>query len=648
MSTLARRSTAFWMRFTEPLILRSKGHLATARALRAARIARFPEWYVAMSYLVSTLFGLASAVASWAALGVFGTWPRLGLGLAAGALGFLFVRLGFLSYPRVVAAGRARRIDEELPSVVTFSYALARGGMDPLEIFRTVAKEKHAYGEAAVEFGVVVRNVEWFGMDLIAALKDTASTTPSRDLRSFFDGLVTILNSGAEPRDYFKNQAENRLKQAALGLEAELEQTSMLAEIYVSGLLVLPLLLLVVLSGLAPLAPGQDALIPFIVFAMIPLGTAVYLVLLETLLPPENLAVPLMDPAPTVDFGMHSLPSATPLLPPPWRTAGEVENAHGAAVAMDEKALRSLRWRLFVERQRSRASAWFARHAKRIMMKPLDALEVSGFVGLAILGTAGWYAWQNAPTNEALIWSLTGAVLLAGSVALLPVSIFHEIRVHRARKIDKALPPTLNSLAGFNERGISLLQSFQILGNSSSGPLTTELRAVGQDVTWNSSLAGALRRLRTRVNTVRMTKLSLLLERASAATGNLREMLDIAAEDATRTEHLRATKRQSMMSYVVVVYLVFAVFLYVLYVVANLFYGPEGLGAAAANAGSGALSAALQPAEAKMLFAEAAVIQGLGCGLVAGRLGEGHLLSGVKHSAILAIASFLIFHFGVI
>lgn len=644
MPTILQRTTAAWLRLTEPMLLRSSGHAATAKALRSARIARFPEWYLAMSYLSAGLFGLAAGTVAFAVIPLARSWVLLGLSAAIALAGFLFVRLGFLAYPRVVASGRARKINEEMPSVITLCYALARGGMNPLEIFRVVAKERAAYGEASIEMGVIVRNVEWFGMDLISALKETASTTPSQEFRSLLDGLVTILNSGADPKDYFKNQAETRLKQAELDLEKNLEQTSLLAEIYVSGLLVLPLLLLVVLSGLSPLAPGQDALMPYVVFGMIPLGTAIYMIMLETMLPPEMLSVPGSASPAVVDFGMHSLPTKTPILPPPWRAGGEVANASRAMTEEELRLAKSLRWRLAFERARSRFMAWVRRAGKRMTENPINALEFSGFWGLLIGASAGYWVWTRGLAGAQFGWALTGVGLLAFSVTFIPVAIFHELRLRRARKVEKALPSTLNRLAGFNERGISLLQSFQILGNASTGPLAGEMRAVGQDVSWNSSLSGALRRLRERINTLRMVKLGVLLERASAATGNLREVLDIAADDATRTEHLKSTRQQAMMSYVVVIYLVFAVFLYVLVVVANLFYGPEGLGAATAQGAGNAI----KPLEAKILFAEAGVLQGLACGMVAGRLGEGHFVSGLKHAVFLGVAAFLVFHFGVL
>src|SRR5581483_1860665 len=202
-----RRIGSLWLRALEPVVATAQGNKATARALRAARIGTYPEAYLAYSYLAASISALVVGGAGWLAIrqsGVFGSAAIfVGLvSLAVAGFAFACVRLGFLAYPRLRATGRARRIDAEMPSVVTLCYALAQGNVSPLEIVRAVASERSTYGEAAIEFGVVIRDVEWLGLDLVSALKDTASSTPSARLAAFFEGLVTMLNSVAEAEDY--------------------------------------------------------------------------------------------------------------------------------------------------------------------------------------------------------------------------------------------------------------------------------------------------------------------------------------------------------------------------------------------------------------------------------------------------------------
>src|SRR5581483_5076707 len=399
MAVTFRRFSSLWFRALEPVVSTAQSNAATAKALRAARIGMFPEWYMALSYLASTATALVLGAAMWAALAATRALAGFPLGrpllaVMVAAFAFLCMRLGFLAYPRLTAAGRARRIDAEMPSVVTLCYALAQGNVAPLEIIRAVASERNAYGEAAVEFGVVIRNVEWLGLDLVSALKETAATSPSARLRSFFDGLVTMLNSGADAKDYFMHQAKTELNEADMALEKDLEQASMLAEIYVSGLLVLPLLLMGVISGLAPLAAGQPALIPFIVFAFIPLGTIVYLILVETLLPPVSLEVPDLDAQRLADFGLASVPAQTRLLPPPWETSWPANVPEGEGKEAAREA-RRLRREIMVQRFRQRMVASWRRFTGRMLAHPTDALQFSGLVGAAVIIGGGAVAWIN-------------------------------------------------------------------------------------------------------------------------------------------------------------------------------------------------------------------------------------------------------------
>jgi flagellar protein FlaJ len=277
-------------------------------------------------------------------------------------------------------------------------------------------------------------------------------------------------------------------------------------------------------------------------------------------------------------------------------------------------------------------------------------MEVSGILAVLLLVAGGLaYLWSDVRGTRLAVGA-TSLLLAVALVAVLPVSLFHEVRVRRARRVENAIPEAMGKLAGFNERGIGVLQSFQILGRSTTGPLAREFRAVDRDVGWNANLRAALRRLRERVNTVRMTKIAVLLERASGATGNLKEVLDVAAADATRTQNLRNRRRQAMFTYTIVIYVVFAVFLYILYMVADLFYGSGGFGAAAAAAqgGSGLGSGGIPAETARLYFFYGALIQGACAGLVAGRLGEGYHLSGLKHAAILVAAAWALFRFGVL
>jgi len=639
---------ALYFRVFEPLLAFGREtRLETTRALRAARIGFFPEWYLSLAYFSAA----AAALLGWTVLGallallvpggaLLKTLLVVGLGLSLG----LVVYLGFLLYPRVKAASRARAIDEELPNVITLCYALARGGLSCMSIFRAVAEEEQVYGEVSREFGLIVRDMDWFGEDINTALLATASTTPSDALRRFLEGLVTVLNSGAAPRDYFKRQAEMQLQQAELRLVKDQEQTALLAEVYVSGLLVMPLLLIVVLSVLASLGGDGARYLPLIAFGLIPLGTVGYLVLLDLLAPQEPLSVPRRGRARLVDAGLEGIPTAE-------AEARSLKRILRAEAPASPEA-RRLRRGLAAEALRGAFQRFRTQVLPRALEKPLEAAQVAGAAGLTVLALGVGYLLLFAEDGYGTAVALASVLLAAALVAGVPSAIVHEWRYRRALRIDAALPETLRKVAGLNERGITLLQAFQIIGRGGDGPVAESLRRLDRDVAWTSNFRGAIARMAEAVGTRRMLKLGVLFERASEATGNLKEVVDIAATDVAATENLRARKRQAMMSYVVVIYAVFGVFLYVVYMVTTLFFAEGGFAAAALETSSSGLTAgsggALVPAEARVLFFQTVLLQAVCCGLVAGRLGEGQLLSGLKHAAILASVAWIVFYVGVV
>lgn len=615
----------------------------TTRALRAARLGRVPEEYLIVSWIAALIAAMATTAAAIVGLTVFGSFPWVldaTFAVGAGVLAFSFVRLGFLAYPRMVAAGRRTKIEQEFPSVALLCYSLAQGGMPPLKVFKAVGEERNVYGEISREFDLVLRDVEWLGHDLNTALKNVAETTPSPLLKGYFEGLVTILNSGADPVDFFHRQTETQIVQAEMRLEAELDQAGLLAEVYVSGLLVLPLLLIVLLSLLSALGNGGEDVVPLVVFVLIPGGTLFYLMFIEVLLPPDRLVLPAPRKQAFVDFGIDTLPSDEPALPANTKTT--IRDAERQMRERNPTEDPPLRRRVVAEWLRRRSAETWSQFFQRAIVKPADAIEVSGAAALLIFAAGGVAFLLLGDRGSELIVSGTGLLLLAAAVALVPVSAFHEMRVHRARTVEKAMPEMLGRLSGFNERGISLLRAFELLGRTADGPLANDLRGLERDVAWNANLAGALTRMRLRVKTLAMAKLTLLFERASSATGDLRRVLKIVATDSARTEAVRSRRAQSMMTYVIVIYVVYAVFLYVTYIVTSLFYGDGGFSQVAGG------SRGIAPETAKLLFFQAVVIQGACCGLVAGKLGEGHLMSGLKHAVVMAGVGWLVFRMGVL
>jgi len=113
----------------------------------------------------------------------------------------------FLNYPKLINSNRKRSIDTMLPYAVHYMSAMSGAGVIPVDIFSSLAKNK-IYGEAAVEASYVVRDIKVLGNDLVQAMKNVASTTPSYRMQEFLQGAITIVSSGGDLESFLKLKAE--------------------------------------------------------------------------------------------------------------------------------------------------------------------------------------------------------------------------------------------------------------------------------------------------------------------------------------------------------------------------------------------------------------------------------------------------------
>jgi len=148
---------------------------------------------------------------------------------------FLSIVLGgivyalFLLYPTFKAGERKGDIDWNLPYAVTFMYALSNGGMNIVEIFRSLAECKDTYGEVANEVDTVVRDMEYFGHDLMTALRNTSELTPSAKFQDLTHNLLAVIDSGGDIPKYFKDKSDQYLKEAIIDQKGYLETLGLMS-----------------------------------------------------------------------------------------------------------------------------------------------------------------------------------------------------------------------------------------------------------------------------------------------------------------------------------------------------------------------------------------------------------------------------------
>jgi flagellar protein FlaJ len=237
-------------------------------------------------------------------------------------------------------------------------------------------------------------------------------------------------------------------------------------------------------------------------------------------------------------------------------------------------------------------------------------------------------------------------------IALIPLAYFYEMKNHRERKIASEMPDFLKKLSSTNETGMTLTQSINLISNSNFGKLSAEVQKMHRDMQWGTDVNTALKRFANGLRTNASTKVITLITKASASSGDIKDVLNIAANDARINEQIRRERFDGMLIYVVIIFISFVVFIYCVYTLTSSFIPVMATAATTSTSGSGASASAqsgatfiqaFNPDDYIRLFFHAAIVQGLCAGILAGVMGEGKWMSGLKYALIMMAIAYVLF-----
>jgi flagellar protein FlaJ len=492
-----------------------------------------------------------------------------------------------LYYPRYVSSIRRIKIDLILPHAAAFCFGMSKGGASIYEIFKELAKNGHVYGEVSKEALFIVRDVELLGYDVCAAIKNVAKTTSSERFREFLENLLPMIESG-DVEHYFSVKMDQYFEHAKRTQSMFLKTLEMVGEVYVVAFVAVPIFLLITFVTIGIMEMPYASYVFQALFFGIPIGSVAMILFLESISPKEDLGVKYVQRV---------------IL----RRFISVEEGEGCEEKIKEYRAKKKRIR-------------FLNYIKNFsfIYKPLYAL----CLGLLL-----------APFPFLLLEeSLNKQLLIAVIFALIPLSFAYELKTRKLEKIDRIVPDFLRRLAEINEVGLTLRDAIRMLLKSDLGLLSKEIRRMWLDMEWGSEMKEALVRLENRIGTPSMRRAITLLTKTSEMTDNVRDVLLIAAADAENTISLRKDRFNVTFIYIATIYISFGVFLYVCYSLSTQFM-----------TSLAKLSPVVNISELNSIMFATCGLLGFFSGLIAGQMGEGRLLFGLKHTIILLLLTYLVF-----
>ncbi len=139
-----------------------------------------------------------------------------------------------LSMPGFEKNNRSIKINMTLHNAVAYMYAMRRGGAQLMTIFRSLSDRANIYGEVALEFRQIVRDADFFGYDVVTAIRHLAETTPSEKLKDFLEDLLSVIESGGDMGEFLSTRVRLYQEEARFEQKQFLNVLSIVAESYVT------------------------------------------------------------------------------------------------------------------------------------------------------------------------------------------------------------------------------------------------------------------------------------------------------------------------------------------------------------------------------------------------------------------------------
>jgi len=222
-------------------------------------------------------------------------------------------------------------------------------------------------------------------------------------------------------------------------------------------------------------------------------------------------------------------------------------------------------------------------------------------------------------------------------------SIIHETKV-AAEKEDMFLEFTRNLVESV-KAGNPISKSIINVRNKPYGVLSEHVQKLANQIYMGIPLNLALQVFSKDVNNKTISRALTLIGQAEKAGGDIGEILEAVAGAVSMSDKLKKERKAVISTLVVQGYIIFFIFIIIILVmqfkILPMVSGIADVGSAGVVGGVSG-GEAISPQDVASSFLYLLLIQGLFSGLTIGKLSEGTVKSGIKHSFALMLASFLI------
>ncbi|MEM5801153.1 MAG: type II secretion system F family protein [Candidatus Aenigmatarchaeota archaeon] len=271
------------------------------------------------------------------------------------------------------------------------------------------------------------------------------------------------------------------------------------------------------------------------------------------------------------------------------------------------------------------------------MNKTLLLLTIASFSIAILLITVSYFAFREYSNIFSTV------LVIAIVVAISPIAIFKYAELNKIRSLEDQFPQFMNDLVEAVRSGMSLPQAVSVVSKNDYGNLNPYIKKLNAQLEWGIPFTKAFASFTRSTKSKLIARIGATIIESHEYGGNLTDVFESISNTTVEIERLREERKLFLNSQIVSGYIIFFVFLAVIiglqkYLVPTL----TEISMKQLVTEQKVENKQLQ-LEYKSIFRNLIIIQGFFAGLSIGKMSEGELLNGIKHSLFMIILGLLIF-----
>jgi len=229
-------------------------------------------------------------------------------------------------------------------------------------------------------------------------------------------------------------------------------------------------------------------------------------------------------------------------------------------------------------------------------------------------------------------------------ILAFPLVLYYYREYTRLKHIEEYFPIFLRDFVEAVRGGLTVPLAFKAVSKNDYKELTPYIKKIAARLEWGVPIDDALLSFGKEVRSKMISRIVASVVEAHKFGGNIADTFQSLSNVAIEIDRLRKERISYLQAQIITGYIIFFVFLGVIIGIERFLL--PGL-SQASNVALSTTSSQTQPTDLasffKNLFRDLIIIQGVLSGLAVGKLGEGSLLAGLKHSFFMSFIGGLVF-----